>query len=560
MIGIAARRHRGSAGRDVPLPGPRLQGLSRHGQRRRDGARQCRPLFPAGHQGPDEAGARGDRGPGAVQGPGQGRGPPAGRRDQGGDGLYRLRHHRRPADQRAIRPHHQCRAAAKAMSTTCRSPARRRIIRRAEPVPVRLRRGGAWADGPSAAARYAASLAAAIESLLHDPAARVSRDRASTGSSAPPPRADRDRLPNGSRGHRFAGSKDRRAVRELVYRAIRACGPVPESGRAAMLRPGAGAIQRSRRCSTARNTAPRRSMTGELPAEGGIAPEWLERPADRLRHRRTRRPRHCSAARRSISGSTRSRPTAQTPGSARTGRAAARARRACALPPGTPVEQWDAYRDGLVEVQDRGSQAACHGGRRAAGGDGDRPVRRGGRQDAGAGRGDGQSRHAARRDTDRGRLSRLAPRAERAGAAIAETVLLDPGRELETLADWQGKADAVLVDAPCSGTGTWRRNPEARWRLTPDELGAPDRSPAAPARTSPRSWSSPAGGSSTSPARCSTRKARGQVDALPGRQPGLAPPARSTCRSAAIAEPGIRLSPFHDGTDGFFIASIASPC
>jgi 16S rRNA (cytosine967-C5)-methyltransferase len=27
-----------------------------------------------------------------------------------------------------------------------------------------------------------------------------------------------------------------------------------------------------------------------------------------------------------------------------------------------------------------------------------------------------------------------------------------------------------LVDAPCSGTGTWRRNPEARWRLTPDRL------------------------------------------------------------------------------------------
>jgi len=38
------------------------------------------------------------------------------------------------------------------------------------------------------------------------------------------------------RTHRFAGSKDRRAVRELVYRAIRACGPVPAGGREAMLR------------------------------------------------------------------------------------------------------------------------------------------------------------------------------------------------------------------------------------------------------------------------------------------------------------------------------------
>ena len=38
------------------------------------------------------------------------------------------------------------------------------------------------------------------------------------------------------RTRRYAGSKDRRAVRDLVYRAIRVCGPVPESGRAAMLR------------------------------------------------------------------------------------------------------------------------------------------------------------------------------------------------------------------------------------------------------------------------------------------------------------------------------------
>ena len=38
------------------------------------------------------------------------------------------------------------------------------------------------------------------------------------------------------RSNRFAGSKDRRAIRELVYAAIRACGPVPETGRAAMLR------------------------------------------------------------------------------------------------------------------------------------------------------------------------------------------------------------------------------------------------------------------------------------------------------------------------------------
>ena len=56
-----------------------------------------------------------------------------------------------------------------------------------------------------------------------------------------------------------------------------------------------------------------------------------------------------------------------------------------------------------------------------------------------------------------------------AGAAI-ETRLLNPPNEAEQLSDWAGQADVVLVDAPCSGSGTWRRNPEGRWRLTPERL------------------------------------------------------------------------------------------
>ena len=73
-------------------------------------------------------------------------------------------------------------------------------------------------------------------------------------------------------------------------------------------------------------------------------------------------------------------------------------------------------------------------------------------------------------DTDKRRLGNLAPRAARAGAQVDHTVLLDPGREMEALEPWQGKGDAVLVDAPCSGSGTWRRNPESRWRLDKGEL------------------------------------------------------------------------------------------
>jgi 16S rRNA (cytosine967-C5)-methyltransferase len=46
----------------------------------------------------------------------------------------------------------------------------------------------------------------------------------------------------------------------------------------------------------------------------------------------------------------------------------------------------------------------------------------------------------------------------------AKAILLEAGREEEILADFMGKADAVLVDAPCSGWGVLRRNPDAKWK------------------------------------------------------------------------------------------------
>ena len=61
-----ANHHRRSAGRNLPLSGARLQILSRHGIGGRDGARLRRSLFPAGHQGPAQAGPRGNRRPGGL--------------------------------------------------------------------------------------------------------------------------------------------------------------------------------------------------------------------------------------------------------------------------------------------------------------------------------------------------------------------------------------------------------------------------------------------------------------------------------------------------------------
>jgi 16S rRNA (cytosine967-C5)-methyltransferase len=62
-------------------------------------------------------------------------------------------------------------------------------------------------------------------------------------------------------------------------------------------------------------------------------------------------------------------------------------------------------------------------------------------------------------------LQQLALRAARAGTTIIRTHLSNPDA-------LDGMFDAVLVDAPCSGTGTWRRQPELRWRLTPEILAA----------------------------------------------------------------------------------------
>jgi 16S rRNA (cytosine967-C5)-methyltransferase len=71
-------------------------------------------------------------------------------------------------------------------------------------------------------------------------------------------------------------------------------------------------------------------------------------------------------------------------------------------------------------------------------------------------------------DRDAARLARLKPRLQRAGVRNVQTHRLGGGDG--PLAGLAASADRVLVDAPCSGTGTWRRNPEARWKLTPEIL------------------------------------------------------------------------------------------
>ncbi len=354
------------------------------------------------------------------------------------------------------------------------------------------------------------------------------------------------------RARRFAGSGDRRAVRALVYGAIRACGEVPVSGRAAML-----LLARSDPALTAlfdgSRHAPAPIAPGEPVAGAGIAPAWLVKALSGSGIEGGEATALLGRAPLDIRlNRLKAEPELPLPG-ART-----QAPDALRFPAGTPVEQWEAFNTGAIEVQDSGSQLACLA---LAARPGDTVVDlcagAGGKTLALAAAMDNRGRLIAC-DTDRRRLSRLGPRAAKAGAAIIEERLLDPGQEAAALADLAGQADAVLVDAPCSGSGTWRRNPEARWRLAPRELA---RLGALQARLLDLAATQVKPGGRLVYVTCSLLDAEGadQAEAFLTRHPDWRSqlPVIGAGRARGA---GLRLTPAHDETDGFFIARFGSVC
>ncbi len=358
------------------------------------------------------------------------------------------------------------------------------------------------------------------------------------------------------KAHRFAGSKDRRAIRDLVYDAIRACGPIPASGRAAMLRLVAIRPEIAPLFDGS-PYGPGVIAPDEPVAEGGAAPPWLAKALrasgisyDVMASLGSRAPLDVRVNALKADRTTITLPQTGEPLAVPQG---------LRFPSGTPVESWPEYADGLIEVQDLGSQLIVAALPLLPG---DTVI------DLCAGAGGKTLALAARlgnagtiiaADTDKRRLGNLAPRAARAGAQVAHTVLLDPGREMEALAPFAQLADHVLVDAPCSGSGTWRRGPEARWRLDPAGLR---RLTALQDHVLDLAAKVVRPGGTIAFVTCSLLDSEGsdRIAAFLARHPDWQPETLVLAAPATARGAGQRLDPVTTGSDGFFVALLKAPC
>ncbi len=198
-----------------------------------------------------------------------------------------------------------------------------------------------------------------------------------------------------------------------------------------------------------------------------------------------------------------------------------------------------AYQEGRVEIQDEASQRAVLLAE-ARPGDTviDLAAGAGGKALALAAAMDNRGRILAC-DVDLGRLQQMTPRVARSGVTIIEMAGDPYGRELAALA--HGGADLVFIDAPCSGTGTWRRNPESKWTLDQARLATYR---AAQAKLLDRAVELVKPTGAIVYATCSLLPSEGpvQLAAFVERHPGWQ------------AETAQTLTPYRENTDGFFVA------
>lgn len=134
-----------------------------------------------------------------------------------------------------------------------------------------------------------------------------------------------------------------------------------------------------------------------------------------------------------------------------------------------PLATLTVFKDGLIEIQDEGSQLIAlmvdpKPGERVV----DFCAGAGGKTLALAAMMENKGKLVAM-DVLKGRIERSATRIRRAGINNVERRDLSSERD-PWVKRHAGGYDRVLIDAPCSGAGTWRRNPDAKWRLKPKDL------------------------------------------------------------------------------------------
>lgn len=228
------------------------------------------------------------------------------------------------------------------------------------------------------------------------------------------------------------------------------------------------------------------------------------------------------------------------------------------------IQSEPAFIKGGIEIQDEGSQlAALFSGAKPGEQVVDLCAGAGGKTLALAAMMENKGQIYAT-DTDKRRLAPIHARLERAGIRNVQ-VRTPRGGATEILEDLQGTIDLVLIDAPCTGTGSWRRNPDAKWRMRPgaleirqkDQAGALDR--AVPLVKS---------GGRIAYITCSVldEENGAQIRAFLARHPefsvekpeqiaaALGERGYLFAKAALISAEGLLMTPRRTGTDGFFVS------
>lgn len=220
-----------------------------------------------------------------------------------------------------------------------------------------------------------------------------------------------------------------------------------------------------------------------------------------------------------------------------------------------------AFVKGLVEVQDEGSQLAAllslaEPGEQVL----DLCAGAGGKSLALAALMENRGQVYAT-DTDGRRLMQCHARIERAG--VRNLQLRAPRGSADVLADLEARCDLVVVDAPCTGSGTWRRNPDAKWRIRP---GALEQRIVEQDEVLSKAARFVKPGGRILYVTCSVLREENEdrLEAFLGAYPDFSnmPVATMVERAglpqlARFGSPfgdGLRLTPLQSGTDGFFIA------